>query len=293
MSVLEPTTHVRGEPLPFSTYEDQPVRAVERGMDMIKDWCAAAGLTTSKLIGDLERTSLGVACAASFDVVEELALVDYSIFARLSASLWQLRAHPDFVPVVRTLLTTEDPDSFAHDECLLFLASKLLVARLSVRPAAQAGYGITNPDLVATNASIQAGDVFFELKERSPTAARDAAALSTYIAKKIGKCSEQIRERDPASLGFAVVDLGRVKEEEIPDVLSLVMSPLEAHGNLYGALICSTLCKCHQTDDGNFFVPVFRSHMVDVHDRVNAGDTRLAPSTIEALHRALKPKREA
>lgn len=173
MSILENVNEVRGRALPFPTYEDDPPRAVERGMDLVRELCATAGVQASPLIVDLERAALEVACTDFGDITDELSLVEYSTFARLAASLDQLRSNSYFLPLIRSALGTNDTGNFAHDECLLFLASKLLAGGLRVLPVASAQtHRVSNPDLVSPEATHRRGDVFFELKERDPRADR-------------------------------------------------------------------------------------------------------------------------
>lgn len=225
--------------------------------------------------------------------VTEQQLADYSLFVRFAASLWELRREPLFDPIIASALTTASIDNLAHDEFVLFLAAKLRANGLPVVPPAPVAQpGVRNPDLAAANATAHPGpDVYFEIKERSPTARRTRQGLTGYMRGRIRECARQIAAREVGARGFASVDLGVVQEHQIPIVGACVREELErCERVLYGVLVSATLLKREETAVGNNFVPVFRSYMLVVEDRMYRGRSRLALPIIEALHRAFQPR---
>lgn len=244
MWILEPTSHVAGVALPFRTYEHEPRRAVARGLALIRRWRRATGAAPSPRIARLALAAIEFARLPYGANTDEQRLADYSMFVRLSASLWEVRHEVDFDAVIAHALTTASVNDLAHDELVLFLAAKMRACGLPVTPPAPGGQGVTNPDLAVANATHRCGppSVYFEIKERSPRANRARSTLTEYVRRKIRDCAEQIRDRETGARGFACIDLGIVREEQIPFVGTVIRQELPQHRRtLYGVLVSATL----------------------------------------------------
>ncbi len=281
-----------GQPLPFRTYEQQPRRAVTRGRVIFKVWRRRTGATPSALIQALSRRAARFAALPLPANVDEETLARYSIFVRLSAALWALRRAPaSFDPTVASLLTREDESAFAHDEFQLFLAAKMRSCGLPADvPAPAVLQGVSNPDLFVPDATVTGAPIYWEVKERNPTRSHEQGALSAFILQQMERCAEQIRRREPGARGFASIDLGIASASELPEYLPAVEHFLRGdhERRLLGIMVSMTLLQLVRGEEGDFFRPVFRSHMLDTSD-VYDPTTGLRPAVIEALHRAFKP----
>jgi hypothetical protein len=283
MRTLELTATEVGVHLPFRTYEDDPPKAIVRGLAILRHWQRATGKQQS---GEMRRLTCAAITLAKLpshtDVPVEL-LQEFAFFVRLSASLWQLRNVPAFAPIAATLISTNVPGRIAHDECVLFLAAKLRAAGLAVRPPTGGAVGMSDPDLVLPGAGVRNADVYIEVKEREPDAPRDSKALAKFLRRGVKECNRQIVGR--GARGFAFLDLGVVKEFRIPKLRPIAKAALSRHPKLHGVMISATLLKNLMVPAGDFFEPRFQSHMF-VSEYMYKGRYPLSLLTRVALHRA-------
>lgn len=269
------------------TGEHRPSRAVALGHAVIARHVARGAKPKLRRLGPLLASACEVALAVrqGTPIEREEDLRDFAQFVRCTASLRHLMPLRAFDPLARGLIAKADPE-FAHDEYVAFVAAQLFAGGLAVRPPAHTHRSTL--DLRVDAGMLSGKTLFFECKERNPTASREPGPLLSYIESELAGARGQLAGHARGTRGIACVDLGVVTDGADPaeaDVLALFRRKL-ARGPLIGILLSST--RLVISEDDQRFVPVFRSGLYLSRRLRHEHDCALRPNVLEALVSALR-----